>query len=97
MPDRRMLYLISYDISSEKKRNRTASLLEDVGIRVQYSLFECFLSADQKTILESKLKRCINPDTDSIRLYPICSSCSSRALILGKKVLFDDPLPVLFV
>lgn len=34
------LYLISYDITADKRRNALAKLLEGFGSRVQYSVFE---------------------------------------------------------
>ena len=35
------MYIISYDITSNKIRRRIAKELENYGIRVQYSVFEC--------------------------------------------------------
>ncbi len=34
------LYLISYDITADNRRNALAKLLEGFGSRVQYSVFE---------------------------------------------------------
>ena len=36
-------YLISYDISNDKRRLKVMKALEDYGTRVQYSVFECWL------------------------------------------------------
>ena len=35
------MYVISYDISENKIRNKVAKILEGYGKRIQYSVFEC--------------------------------------------------------
>lgn len=37
------MYLVSYDITSDRRRRRIANLLENYGKRIQYSVFECDL------------------------------------------------------
>lgn len=37
------MYLVSYDISSNRRRRKVAKLMENYGTRVQYSVFECKL------------------------------------------------------
>lgn len=37
------MYLVSYDISSSRRRRKVAKLMENYGTRVQYSVFECKL------------------------------------------------------
>lgn len=37
------MYLVSYDITSDRRRRRIANLLENYGKRIQYSVFECYL------------------------------------------------------
>ena len=41
------MYVISYDIVSDKLRNKVAKILLDYGKRVQYSVFECYISQKQ--------------------------------------------------
>ena len=38
------MYVVSYDISSDRLRNKVARTLEGYGTRIQYSVFECKLS-----------------------------------------------------
>ena len=35
------MYIVSYDITSNKLRRKIAKELENYGVRVQYSVFEC--------------------------------------------------------
>src|SRR6266511_1773180 len=52
-----MLYVISYDISVDRRRARVAKLLEGFGQRVQYSVFECDLTESQYAVLQRNLRR----------------------------------------
>lgn len=38
-------FLVIYDISNDKRRNKISKVLEGYGKRVQYSAFECFLNS----------------------------------------------------
>jgi len=42
-----MFYVISYDVSDDKKRRKLAKYLESYGVRVQYSVFETELNDTQ--------------------------------------------------
>ena len=37
------MYVVSYDITSDRLRNKIAKTLEGYGTRIQYSVFECRL------------------------------------------------------
>jgi CRISPR-associated protein Cas2 len=79
-----MLYLISYDISVDRRRTRIAKILEGFGQRVQYSVFECDLDANQYQVLWRKLVRTIQPDEgDSLRFYRLCAACVTNVTIVG--------------
>jgi CRISPR-associated endonuclease Cas2 len=47
-----VLILVSYDIPDDRRRTKLAHTLKDFGQRVQYSVFECLLTADQVAHLE---------------------------------------------
>lgn len=49
------MYVISYDITSDRLRNKIAKELENYGRRVQYSVFECRITAKQFEKLYQKL------------------------------------------
>ncbi len=79
----RSLYLISYDISDEKRLRKMAKLLEDYGYRVQKSVFECFLTESMYEELKRKIKLLIKENEDRVRIYQICRHCRKRAEISG--------------
>lgn len=50
-------YLICYDVTDDRDRNRVARLLERYGDRVQYSVFEVHLRrAEELTGIEGELR-----------------------------------------
>lgn len=80
------LYVISYDVTNNHKRNQVAKLLEAYGRRVQYSVFECVLSKDDFSNLYNKLINIdIDVDMDSIIFYCICSNCRKKTITVGCK------------
>lgn len=77
------MYLISYDITDTKVRNKVAKELENYGRRVQYSVFECELSVRQYHILYQKLFGLMTNAEGNIRLYMLCPSCTSKTVQIG--------------
>jgi len=64
------LYAVSYDIPSDNRRVKIANALKSYGERVQYSVFECWLSGAELADLTKRLERLFEPAEDSIRVYP---------------------------
>lgn len=86
-----MLIVVSYDIADDRRRTKLAHALKDFGERVQYSVFECLLEADQVERLHYRIERLISPEKDSVRLYRFCADCGKRTEILGLGKLPEDP------
>lgn len=83
-----MIYFISYDISNLKRLHKVAKTLENYGLRIQYSFFECEM---QKTVLEALKKELldiINCKEDSLLIYPICEDCTKKTQSLGDGNIF---------
>ncbi len=78
------LYLVSYDIASDRLRNQIAKLLENYGRRVQYSVFECDLTEKRYKELYQKLLTIGNNMKDgNICFYYICKNCHKKRQIIG--------------
>ena len=65
-----MLYVVAYDIRDNKKRDFVSTSLLDVGMRVQYSVFETDISQKYSRTLFSKLKRELSRRTDRLVVAP---------------------------
>ncbi len=90
-----MFYIVSYDISDDKKRNKVAKTLLDFGTRVQYSVFECILDDKLLEKMTSKLGKVVS-DQDSIRIYALCARCEGVVKVFGSgKVTKDENVFIL--
>ena len=78
------MHLIAYDITRNKTRNRVAELLEQYGTRINLSVFECMITHRQKQEIIRQISELINPKTDSVRIYFICSACYAKSIIIGR-------------
>lgn len=79
------MYVVSYDIVSDRLRNKIAKTLEGYGRRVQYSVFECQLSEKKCRELYSRLMELmLNEKEGNIRFYFICGNCERKIRIIGQ-------------
>lgn len=78
-----MKIVISYDISSDKRRTKIHSILKSYGQWMQYSLFECDLTDAQLVKLQGRLAKLIRPEEDSVRFYHLCGACAQRVERIG--------------
>lgn len=78
-----LLYVVSYDISDDGRRQHVHTLLTGFGTWVQYSVFECFLDRKQRMILEARLLEEIHQREDTIRIYSLCGACLPKVEVLG--------------
>jgi len=85
-----MLVLISYDIEEDKKRTRLAKKLRDFGPRVQKSVFEADINAQELHRLIETLSGIQLKKGDSIRLYRLCAECLKHIKIWGKGEVTKD-------
>jgi len=76
-----MKYVVTYDISNDKRRTKLATLLDKYGIRVNYSVYECELNQTKfdKLLYEIELKKLINKKYDSLRFYYIHEAAMPRS------------------
>ena len=65
------LYIVAYDIPSNRRRKKVSDILEGYGRRVQYSVFELVLAKSKYDEMRRRLSRYVNFEEDSLRFYPI--------------------------
>ena len=78
-----MLYLICYDTPDNRRRRQIVATLEEFAERVQWSVFEGWLTQRQRVLLERRLQRLLEPEFDNLRLYRLCSYCQAEVQLLG--------------
>ena len=79
------IYLICYDISNDKNRTKISEELEQYGERINYSVFECFITPAQLNNILSFIEEKMDKKHDSVKYYYICKSCYLKSNELGKK------------
>lgn len=81
-----MRYTIAYDISDDRRRLLVAKFLECWGRRVQKSVFECNLSAEDLTKVYSRIKELLDTGEDRCHIYRLCGECAPKRLVLGAEL-----------
>ncbi len=87
-------YIVTYDIRDEKRLRRVFRICKDFGLHLQYSVFECDLTATDKVRMESRLKEVMNQSVDQIifiDLGPTSQRGERSITALGQAYIKVDP------
>lgn len=85
-----MKYLISYDISDDKVRDKIVRYLEGFAFRLQYSVFACNLkTAEAKTVWQDLISIAAEDEGGNILMAALCKSCEKN-LKLSSKPLEEE-------
>jgi len=79
-----VIYMFCYDISDDKRLRKTSKFLENYGLRIQYSFFQCEISRDNVEKIIKGVKKIINKREDSFFVYPLCNKCTKKAQTDGE-------------
>ncbi len=90
-------YLVCYDISDPRRLRKVATVCEDFGLRKQYSVFLCRLSATDFVRLRSRLYDVMNLDADQVLFIPLCGKCVHGIEALGRPTEAADARDVVIV
>lgn len=86
-----MLYIVSYDVTDDRRRTRLHGMLKGFGRRVQFSVFECELSVAEVEELAARVAFELDTGEDSCRMYPLCSQCRESVRVVGRGDLYREP------
>lgn len=78
-----MLPLIAYDIAETKRWRRICETCEDYGVRIQYSLFECWLEDAVFLDLWARLQQLIDPEEDRLVAYTLDAAAARKRRTAG--------------
>lgn len=95
-----MLVLISYDVETTspggaRRLRRIAKACRDWGQRVQFSVFECEVSAEQWVSLRARLLAEMDINRDSLRFYFLGAAGKRRVEHVGVKAVVDLEGPLI--
>ena len=77
------MWLICYDIRNAKRLRRVAKTMERYGVRVQKSVFECWLEDQRLAELREAVGKIMDDKEDGLRLYYLCEVCREQSEQLG--------------
>ena len=95
-PVRETLTVVCYDIADNRRRYRVVRVLEGYGVRVQESVFECWLKPMGLRELRSALKQCIDDAEDYIGFYALSERERREVILLGSGATLTEN-PALYV
>lgn len=81
-----MIVAVAYDVSSTRVRTRIAHLLEDYGVRVQRSVFECVVTSAGYERFCERLRDALGRGEGEIRMYRLCGECHRASRRVGRGV-----------
>lgn len=95
-----MVWVI-YDIVEDKTRNKVAKICLNKGLyRVQKSVFLGTLNANQRDSLSLECEVLIDPEVDSVYVFPMADASFKRVKLLGqafdRKLVKDEVLALFF-
>ena len=67
----RNTFIVTYDVSEDRRRTKVHSKLKGFGDQLQYSVFRCWLSPSEKLILRSDLWELIDLATDRVLIVDL--------------------------
>lgn len=79
-----MIYMVCYDICNPKRLQKTAKVIENYGLRIQYSFFQCEMPREIMHRMKKEVLNIIDVKADYFFIYPLCEACSRKAVTDGK-------------
>ena len=96
-----MIVWVIYDIKKDKARNKIAKFCKQAGLyRVQKSVFLGTLEENDKDTLEVQFDDWLDPETDSIYIFPMSKNELKQTVLMGQafdKKLITDEVKALFL
>ena len=81
----RRRYLVAYDIRDDRRLRNVAGCMEGYGTRIQYSVFVCDLSDQEKIAMRGDIEALMKMSEDSVMVVDLGHATdSSRFLFLGR-------------
>lgn len=95
-----MRLLVCYDVETTTREGRRrlrqmAKACESYGQRAQKSVFEITVDKTRLVLVENRLKRIINPETDSLRIYFLDEDSFKKTRVYGSNNLVDFESPLI--
>jgi CRISPR-associated protein Cas2 len=84
--------LVVYDVVTNRRRAMLAKKLGVFLDRVQLSVFEGRVPPDRLPRLKDTIRRVIDLEKDSVRVYRLCARCVTSVEVVGTSVCVPGPV-----
>ena len=81
-----MLRVIVYDIACPKRLRRIAQVCEQSGVRIQKSVFECWLDEERFESLWAQLLTLLEPQEDTLAAYVLDAKAARLRRAAGQRM-----------
>lgn len=78
MRAKKIFCVVAYDIADDRRRDKVIKIIEKYGIRINYSVFECFFTDSQFNNVKESISKQLLSMEDRVVYYPMCLSCYSK-------------------
>lgn len=89
----RSIYVVTYDISDDRRRTKVFRTLQGFGDHTQYSVFLCELNESELIRLRTRLRPCIHNGEDQVLIVEVgraSPSVGANIEAIGKP--YDPPV-----
>lgn len=89
----RRIYLVTYDISNDKRLRKVFKKMNGYGEHLQYSVFQCELSDKERAQMIAELTPLINHKEDQVLVFSLGAAESYNAgatLAIGRPYVFVE-------
>jgi len=83
----RTVYIVTYDVSDDKRWRKVFEVMKGFGDHLQFSVFRCTLSERGRVLLMEKLAQVIKHDEDQVLFFPLGPEDGfdvARVAVLGR-------------
>ncbi len=85
-----MEYVICYDLTDDRRRDRLSKALLDYGKRIQHSVFLAHLDEELLERMMVRVRGLIEESEDRVHVFPLCGTCEGKVMALGTAELPKD-------
>ncbi len=80
-------WIACYDVRDARRLRRVARVMERFGVRVQKSVFECWVTEASLEQMREAVTAEMKEGEDSLRLYTACATCREQCETEGNTLI----------
>lgn len=90
MNEHSLFTVVAFDVANDKRRRRLVKVLESFGERAQESVFEIWLTANERKKLERRALACLKLGEDRLAFYALSKADRQDIISIGHGNITPD-------